>query len=41
MSQVIAVMLIIIALGLLVDRALFAPIERRLRERWGLLGGAP
>ncbi len=40
MSQVIAVMFIIIALGLLVDRALFASIERRLRERWGLLGSA-
>jgi len=36
MSQVIAVMLMIIALGLLTDRAVFSPIERRVRERWGL-----
>ncbi len=36
MSQVVAVMLVIIALGLLVDRLIFAPLERRVRERWGL-----
>jgi NitT/TauT family transport system permease protein len=36
MSQVIAVMLLIVAIGLLVDRAVFAPVERRVRERWGL-----
>jgi NitT/TauT family transport system permease protein len=36
MSQVIAVMLMIITIGLLVDRAVFAPAERRIRERWGL-----
>ena len=36
MAQVIAVMSVIIALGLLVDRAVFAPVERRVRERWGL-----
>lgn len=36
MSQVIAVMLIIVVLGLFVDRLLFAPIERRVRARWGL-----
>lgn len=36
MSQVIAVMLVIVAIGLLVDRALFSPVERRVRERWGL-----
>jgi NitT/TauT family transport system permease protein len=36
MAQVIAVMLVIIALGLLVDRAVFVPVERRVRERWGL-----
>lgn len=35
MSQVIAVMLVIVALGLFVDRLLFAPIERRVRARWG------
>lgn len=36
MSQVIAVMLVIIAIGLIVDRLIFAPIESRVRERWGL-----
>ena len=36
MSQVIAVMLVIVAIGLLVDRALFTPVERRIHERWGL-----
>jgi sulfonate transport system permease protein len=36
MSQVLAVMLIIVALGLFVDRLIFAPIERRVRGRWGL-----
>jgi sulfonate transport system permease protein len=36
MSQVIAVMLLIVAIGLLVDRALFSPVEQGVRERWGL-----
>ena len=36
MNQVVAVMLIIIAIGLVVDRFIFAPIEARVRERWGL-----
>ena len=36
MSQVIATMVIIVAIGLLVDRLVFGPIERRARERWGL-----
>ncbi len=36
MSQVVAVMLVIIAIGLIVDRLIFAPIETRVRERWGL-----
>jgi NitT/TauT family transport system permease protein len=36
MSQVIAVMLVIIALGLAIDRLGFAPLERRVRQRWGL-----
>ncbi len=36
MSQVIAVMLVIIAIGLIVDRVIFSPIESRVRERWGL-----
>ena len=38
MSQVIAVMLVIIAIGLIVDRLIFAPIESRVRARWGLAG---
>jgi NitT/TauT family transport system permease protein len=38
MSQVIAVMVLIIALGLAVDRLVFAPVESRVRERWGLQG---
>lgn len=36
MSQVMAVMLVIIALGLLTDLAIFGVLETRLRERWGL-----
>jgi NitT/TauT family transport system permease protein len=36
MSQVIAVMAVIVAIGLIADRALFGPAERRIRERWGL-----
>jgi NitT/TauT family transport system permease protein len=39
MSQVVAVMVIIIALGLITDRLLFATLERWIRERWGLLRG--
>ena len=38
MNQVVAVMLVIIAIGLGVDRALFVPLEARVRERWGLSG---
>lgn len=36
MSQVIAVMLVIIALGLFTDRAIFGAMEARVRERWGM-----
>jgi NitT/TauT family transport system permease protein len=36
MAQVIAVMVIIVVIGLLVDFLMFAPAERRIRERWGL-----
>jgi NitT/TauT family transport system permease protein len=36
MSQVIAVMILIIAIGYLVDGLLFKTIERRLQSRWGL-----
>lgn len=35
-SQVMAVMLIIIAIGVAIDVLIFAPFERRVRERWGL-----
>jgi NitT/TauT family transport system permease protein len=35
-SQVVAVMLVIIALGVAIDGLIFAPVERRLREQWGL-----
>lgn len=36
MSQVIAVMLLIIAIGYLVDGLVFKTLERRLQQRWGL-----
>lgn len=39
MSQVVAVMFVIIGLGLLTDRLIFSALERRVRERWGLLTG--
>jgi hypothetical protein len=29
-------MLVIIAIGLIVDFLIFGPLERRIRERWGL-----
>ncbi len=38
MSQVLAVMLVIVALGLFTDLAIFSAIENRVRERWGLTG---
>jgi NitT/TauT family transport system permease protein len=37
MAQVMAVMLIIITLGLLIDQLVFGLLERSVRERWGLL----
>lgn len=37
MSQVIAVMLVIIMIGILVDRLFFVKVERHIRERWGLI----
>lgn len=37
-AQVMAVMVLIIIVGVTIDRILFAPIERRVRERWGLEG---
>jgi len=36
MSQVIAVMILIVALGYVVDGVFFRTIERRLQQRWGL-----
>jgi len=35
MDQVIGVMLVIVLIGLLVDKSLFSPIERLLHRRWG------
>lgn len=35
MEQVIAVMLVIVLIGLMADKALFAPWERFLHRRWG------
>ena len=37
MSQVIAVILVIIVLGLMSDQLVFGLLEKRVRERWGLL----
>lgn len=36
-SQIIAVMIIIIVIGIAVDRLVFTKLENRVRERWGLL----
>lgn len=36
-SQVMAVMIIIIVIGITVDRLIFTKLENRVRERWGLL----
>jgi NitT/TauT family transport system permease protein len=35
MDQVLGVMLVIVAVGLLADRLVFFPVERWLRRRWG------
>ena len=37
MSQVIAVMILIIILGFLVDGLIFSTMERRLQEKYGLV----
>lgn len=37
MAQVIAVMLVIVAVGLFFDQLVFAPLERRVRRQWGLV----
>jgi NitT/TauT family transport system permease protein len=38
MDQVIGIMFLIVAIGLLVDRLLFLPWERFMHKRWGLSG---
>ncbi len=35
MDQVIGIMIVVVVIGLLVDKILFAPWERFLHERWG------
>jgi NitT/TauT family transport system permease protein len=35
MEQVIGIMIVIVVIGLLVDKTLFSPIERFLHRRWG------
>jgi len=35
MDQVLGVMLVIVAVGLLADRLVFFPVEKWLRRRWG------
>ena len=35
-AQVMAVMVVIIVVGVTIDQIAFAPVERRVRERWGL-----
>jgi NitT/TauT family transport system permease protein len=35
MAQVVAVMLVIVALGIATEQLLFASFQDRLRERWG------
>jgi len=39
MDQVVAVMLVIVAIGLLADKVVFGPWERFMNRRWGL--GSP
>jgi NitT/TauT family transport system permease protein len=40
MEQVLGVMLVIVAVGLAMDRLVFFPAERWLRSRWGTEGRA-
>jgi NitT/TauT family transport system permease protein len=40
MSQVIAVMVLIMAIGYFVDRVIFAHVEHRMRVKWGLAATA-
>ncbi|MEE9218106.1 MAG: ABC transporter permease [Acidobacteriota bacterium] len=41
MSQVLGVVLIILIIGVVVEMGVFAPIERKLRVRWGLQKAHP
>ncbi len=36
MNQVIGIMFTVIMIGLLVDKALFSPLEAKLRKKWGI-----
>ncbi len=36
MNQVIGIMCVVIAIGLLVDKVLFSPLEASLRKKWGI-----
>lgn len=38
MSQVISVMIVIMALGLLTDKVIFGSLERHVRQKWGMTG---
>jgi len=37
MNQVIAVMIVIIVIGVVVDSLIFGKVEKKIRERWGLI----
>ena len=37
MNQVLAVMILIIILGFIIDGLVFRTMERKLQERWGLV----
>ena len=37
-AMVVSVMLVIVFIGVVVDRLVFAPLERRVRRRWGYEG---
>jgi NitT/TauT family transport system permease protein len=36
MSQIIATMIVIFAIGLIFDRFIFSRLEEKVREKWGL-----
>jgi len=37
-AEIIATMLVIIAMGIAVEMAVFSPVDRHLRKKWGLAG---